>query len=149
MQEACAMVTQDLRLAQDELAAQRKKIYKLEDENRALRKRVEEFEEMRDNSVYDRERALSSRDKKIEELETRMSTCRCSNTDESHDWNCPENPLVKKLDSLGEKLYGEKPAQGWMCPVCKCGNAPWSDRCGFCRPPSPYIETVRTDGTSL
>jgi hypothetical protein len=26
------------------------------------------------------------------------------------------------------------PQQGWLCPACGCGNAPWVATCGQCKP---------------
>ena len=51
-----------------------------------------------------------------------------NNIDNSHHTWYPQSPKPKS-------------PQGWICPACGCGNAPWASKCGHCKPQS-------TTGTS-
>ncbi len=59
-----------------------------------------------------------------------MRACKCGQN--TGDCTCPtQEPIIN--DS--------KPLMGWICPVCKAGNSPYSTRCN-CQPyhysPYPY-----------
>ena len=73
---------------------------------------------------------------------------KCSTADA--EWPSRNNdPIFTRYpDECGEEwpdLHKEMPPpyegslrtpvqQGWLCPACGCGNAPWAATCGKCKP---------------
>ena len=41
---------------------------------------------------------------------------------------------MKEASKKEEEAAKKKvPQQGWVCPVCGAGNAPWAHTCGYCK----------------